>query len=443
MCTMRVMNAAAIDLLQSDLAGVCGHLNALQASLARLVADALEGDAWAQWGIHTPTHWLSWQAGLTDTTARKLVAVAEARRSHPVTWTAFEAGELSLDQVAIAVKVPAWADRQTCTHAKTMTVSQLSRVVRRYPFGAAETHGAAMDAAEQARRGNPQPAAEGEPEPAPQRSPTAGPAPAAVAADPRVVDSQLSLWLDEHGSGHLRGSFAADQFRIIDAALREARDALFQAGHTDVGWADALVEVANRSLDKAPAARRDRFRVNLFIDVDGTATWGDGWAVPDGIRQHLGCDGTLSPVFRENSHPVDVGHSQHIVPDRTRRLVEHRDRGCRVPGCAQSRWIQVHHIIHWDHHGPTDTWNLICLCPKHHRMHHRGRLGITGNADLPADQPAAVSFTDQHGRTLPGCGKPAPPTGPPPTPDGRYIHPLGERLDYDAVYYNPPRHPAA
>jgi hypothetical protein len=39
-----------------------------------------------------------------------------------------------------------------------------------------------------------------------------------------------------------------------------ARDARFQAGQTRVSWADALVEMAERSLDATTPERRDRFR---------------------------------------------------------------------------------------------------------------------------------------------------------------------------------------
>ncbi len=42
---------------------------------------------------------------------------------------------------------------------------------------------------------------------------------------------------------------------------------------------------------------------------------------------------------------------------------------------------------------PTDTWNLICLCPTH----HRNQLGITGNADLAPGSRGAVVFTDAWG----------------------------------------------
>lgn len=132
---------------------------------------------------------------------------------------------------------------------------------------------------------------------------------------------------------------------------------------------------------------------------------------------------------------MSIGRSQHIVPDRTRRLVELRDQGCRVPGCTDHRWLDVHHIVHWGDHGPTDMPNLICLCPHHHRLHHQGKLGITGNAD----DPNGVVFANQAGNPIAQSGaKPKPPGAPPSPPLGTYRHPVGERLDRRWLYFNPP-----
>ncbi|MDX2380261.1 MAG: hypothetical protein QNM02_10950, partial [Acidimicrobiia bacterium] len=84
---------------------------------------------------------------------------------------------------------------------------------------------------------------------------------------------------------------------------------------------------------------------------------------------------------------------------------------------------------------PTDTPNLICLCPHHHRSHHRGKLGITGNADLPG----GITFTNQAGNPIAQTGtNPKPPGMPPPQPAGIYRHPLGEHLHTKWIYFNPP-----
>lgn len=203
---------------------------------------------------------------------------------------------------------------------------------------------------------------------------------------------------------------------VIEAALNEARDALFQRGQTDVTDVDAMLEVAHRSLDTVDSpARRDRFRTHIHIDTSGAATDARGWTLPDAIRKYITCDGLLSPVFLDGSIPISVGRTQRMIPQRTRLLVLLRDQSCRVPGCNETHHLEVHHIIHWEDGGPTDTRNLIAVCPRHHRLHHRGELGISGDADVVG----GVRFTNRHGRPIGNTGaRPEPPGAPPPAPRG-------------------------
>ena len=127
---------------------------------------------------------------------------------------------------------------------------------------------------------------------------------------------------------------------IMHAALDEARDRLFQRGDFGAGLAEALVEMAQASLDSVTdPARRSRFQVNLFINTDtsnsderGMAD-AAGWNVPDAIRRYLTCNGTVTPVFLEDGLPVSVGRAQYVIPARTRTVIEHRaSRSWRVSG---------------------------------------------------------------------------------------------------------------
>jgi hypothetical protein len=113
-----------------------------------------------------------------------------------------------------------------------------------------------------------------------------------------------------------------------------------------------LRELTERSLDSiTDPARRDRCRINVHIDTDG-------WRLLDAIRQYITCDGLITPTFLAGGVPVSVGRSQRIIPERTRHIVQLRDGGCRVHSCTQDKFIEVHHIIHWEYDGATDTWNL-------------------------------------------------------------------------------------
>ena len=387
--------------IEERLRTVCGHLNVLNAQLVELAAEALVTGAWQGWGVRSLRHWLTWQAGISPGHAREVVGLAEARDTHPAIMSTFAAGAISMDQAATAIKAPAYLDERLAESATVATVPQLRTMVR-------------------AARATP---------PAPKQ-PEAAP------------EETVTGWFDDDGYYHLRGVLDADHGRIVDSALSAARDALFRAGQSCVTWADALVEMAQRSLDGvASEERRERFRANWFIDPTDPipAHWTDGLAVPDWLRDMLTCDGTVAPVFTDGAVPVSVGRTQHAVPERTRRLVLARDRKCRVPWCSQTRWLQIHHLQHREHGGSNDTNNLIAICGADHRLHHHGRLGISGNAE----DPNGLVFTDAHGRVIDPAAHPTKPTGPPPGPAKPYEHPTGERLQRWAVMYPDPPPPAA
>ncbi|MDJ0767866.1 MAG: DUF222 domain-containing protein [Ilumatobacter sp.] len=392
---------AAGGLLADDpdekLAEICGVLNAYHAKLVAHVAGRLERDEWQGHRIHSPTQWVAWKTGLSPSRAKQIVQMAERRASFPAVTEAFERGELAVDQVDVVVsRAPAWADAQVVEYAATTTVHQLRCTMRdRFFTPDPDEANAESDGSE--------------PEEAP------------------VDRDRLSTGVTDDHRWRINGELGLDDGGIVDAALREAKDSLFERGNIDATWADALVEVARRSLDSVESpARRDRFRTWFHLDVtDGAMTNTGGWRLPDTVRDHLLCDGVVQPVWEQEGLPTSVGRTQRIVPDRTRRVIERRDRGCRVPGCTATRFVEIHHIIHWLDGGPTDTWNLVSLCPKHHRLHHQGGLGIKGDADAED----GLLFTDDRGNVIERCGRPRPPTDPPEVPAGRYLHPTGERLD--------------
>lgn len=450
---------------------VAGHLNAQHARLVDLTVTVLENEElWLDEGLHTPEAFLAWRTGLGPHNARHIVAIARRARELPECVEAFRRGELSVDQMAaIAHRAPWWSDSEICDLAKMLTVGQLRRTLGRYPFPEIPSPyddgtGSAGDDCSTGTRGDENDAAGNEPaagepaagEPAAGESAPGGASPADAAGGepvgesgrgaariaglpgPDATPSPGRMWWGIGDDGVFRLRLECDPLvgMIIDAALGEARDALFQAGHTDVTDIDAIQEVAQRSLDSInSAARRDRFRINIHLRTDATAGDTRGWVLPDAIRQHITCDGLLSPVFIDGGIPISVGRTQRMIPQRTRLVVLLRDQCCRVPGCDATHHLEIHHIIHWEHDGPTDTWNLVALCPHHHRMHHRGDLSIVGNADTVN----GLVFANRHGRPIGTTGaKPEPPGAPPSHPAGCYQHPLGERLEHKWVYFNPP-----
>lgn len=384
--------------LDIELAQVCGGLNQLHARLVTLVAGALTSERWAGDCVRSPEHWLVLRAGLSPSRAREVVSLARREGELPTVMDTFTRGQLSLDQVStVARHAPAATEASVTELAVNATVPQLRRTLSRYAFAdAAPATDHSVDGAA-AREGDGDGTGDAE---------TPGPA-VAPTPERRVEEpAHLAMGYDADGRFTLRLSAPPDLGALVEAALTEAHDALFHAGHPEVTWATALAEVCERSRANPPSpGRRDAFRVLVHLDTNG------GWlngrpALPLHLVDKLTCDGALRPLWETEGHPVNVGRALRIVPDRTRRLVEDRDRGCRFPGCAATTVFEVHHVIHWADGGPTDTTNLVSLCPHHHDRHHAGDFDIRGDAD----RTDGLTFTDRWGHPI----RPAPAYRPPP-----------------------------
>lgn len=392
------MDEVAALALQTRIADLCGHLNVLHAQLVDTVVEALDGDLWQQWGIRSPDHWLAWQTGLSPARARQLVDTARRARELPATFAAFADGELSVDQVVtVARHTPTHNDAEVCELAKFATVSQLRTSLSRYVHHV---------------------------DPPPQ-------VPAReLSGDQR---DHVVSGFDDDGRYIMHVNAPAHQGAIIDQALREARDALFNAGQCDVTWLDALTEACNRSLDTITSpARRDRFRIYLHLDTDDPDGPAHAWLnggpqLPDSLLQMLSCDGTIRPLWHTDGIPINVGRAHYIVPPHTRRVVLDRDRTCRHPSCRANAHLEIHHILEFLRNGHTDLDNLAALCPKHHHAYHRREFSMAGNPNIPGD----LRFYNARGQPIPNGAAPTPPTGPPPPmpPGKKYAHPTGEPFD--------------
>lgn len=417
--TDRAGKAAAAAELEGEIAQVAGVINAATARLVHLIAGVLETEAWQGVGIRSASHWVAWKCGVSPARAKRLVLMARRLAELPETRAAFDEGALCEDQVAVICRhAPPAFDAEVALLAKSATVVQLRRVLGSYPF-----------------------AEEAEADPTEPKEPE-------TPAEPRNV----SFGTTERGTWQLSAELPADEGALVERALLAARDELFRAGEHDaamnprpaqVSWADAFVAMADRSLGGASRPHHDRNLVLLHIGTDaGGEPKGHlhlGHGLSAGLRRFVSCDARIRPVLEAGGKAVSVGRAFRTVPDRTRIVIEERDRGCRVPGCDRTRWLHVHHIKHWEDGGASDSENLIALCHRHHRLHHLGKLGIEGNAD----DPDGIHFTDERGRTLDATGRPILPGTPFDVaarclgiPAGAWSHPTGERLEPWWVHLN-------
>jgi hypothetical protein len=195
--------------------------------------------------------------------------------------------------------------------------------------------------------------------------------------------------------------------------------------------ADALAELARRSLEAGQLPQTGGVRPQLTVIVDlvsllgpgglGGETGGAAPLEPEACRR-LACDGAVTRVLvihHPSDHhpgtddnlaarleaaarllppalgggrtqPLEVGRASRVVTAAQRAALVVRDGGCAVAGCDRPpAWCEAHHLVHWLHGGPTDLANLALVCRAHHRAVHEGgwRLHRDPDGRLTASPP--------------------------------------------------------
>jgi hypothetical protein len=455
------------DTVQRDLwrrtAEVAGRLNRAHGELVEVAAQVIEGGHWGDGGFRSAEHYLVVRAGLSPAHARDVVAVAQRRVELPDARVALLRGRLSLDQVAVvAHHVPQSHQRSMTDLARHATVPQLRRAVSRHAFTVQADDGDDRTQHEQAQDAALDALSRSEQSHSEQRA---------------CARPELSMHYDRDGRFHLRYSAPATIGALVEQAVKEAKDALFVTRAKDVGpsetqadaltdatngastdrpsmdasgdrtseatadrpsYADAIEEIANRSLASVGSTSRSaHYRVYVHLSTDG-AWVGGRHAIPMPLVQRFLSDGVLQPVWETDGRPVSVGRDLRILPLRSRRLIEDRDRGCRFPGCTTTRFVEIHHLLDWARGGATDDDNLVSLCPFHHDAVTRGDVTMTGDPT----RPDGLTVTTRQGLLVgpPGWRDLAPPPGGDPAPpawSAAYEPPSGESARWTEIEIPP------
>src|SRR5262249_41066988 len=123
--------------------------------------------------------------------------------------------------------------------------------------------------------------------------------------------------------------------------------------------ADALALVAETALHHGidPGAPGERYQVVLHVDAAvpadpparGQSVLEGGTHVSAETSQRLACDATRVLMRHgADGKTIEVGARTRTIPPTLRRALQHRDKGCRFPGCG-GRFVEGHHIRHWAH----------------------------------------------------------------------------------------------
>jgi len=99
------------------------------------------------------------------------------------------------------------------------------------------------------------------------------------------------------------------------------------------------------------------------------------------VGVHVGT--TNGPGGADFGSRLSLTRAKQSIPPAIRRQVLRRDGGCcRVPGCRNATFVDVHHLRPRFEGGTNETENLVTLCGAHHRAIHEGRLASEGTPSL-------------------------------------------------------------
>src|SRR5262249_24344386 len=233
----------------------------------------------------------------------------------------------------------------------------------------------------------------------------------------------LHVYPDGGGMVGIRGRVEREVGELLMQALAAAGEALYRQGKAngvlagtsvvdgspeeatmEQQQADALALVAETALHRGmdPGAPGERYEVVVHVDAQvladadapGQSVLDGGARVPAGTSQRLSCDASRV-VMRHNADGriTELGARTRTIPPARRRALQHRDKGCRFPGCGLP-FGQGHHIRHWAHGGPTKLSNLTMLCRRHHRAVHEEGFQVERRAD------GGLCFRRPDGRVL-------------------------------------------
>lgn len=332
------------------------HLELL-AEVARMDRE----EAWTFDGASSMAGWLVARYGLSHHTASEWVRVASAIEELPALRAAYGAGRISWDQLRTATRFATpEIDDDLAAEAPSLSVREMSRRARELTL-----------------------------------------------QDVQAVhrDRHFRVRFDENMPAmHFNGMMpATDGAELIKTLTRLASQAPAQPGGTfepfEARCLDALLMLASqaRGADADPdrATAIIHIPASVLTDDEGDAEFEGGTPLLSETARRLVCDARIQiSVEDHNGTVVGIGRASRTIPAWLARLVRQRDKGCRYPGCGRSRWIHIHHIVHWSLGGPTDLDNLISLCPFHHRLVHEDGWRISGdpNAEITWIRPGGSPF---------------------------------------------------
>jgi hypothetical protein len=348
------MGESTTDQLIQGLDALHVRVSGAQRRLFTLIAEADRREAWRDAGARDMAHWLSMRYGISWWKANRWIRAAHALEGLPGIAEAFSSGDLSIDKV---VELTRFATAETEQRLIRWAMGVSAAGIRRRADLAARPSEEEARAAER--------------------------------------DRFVSWWyLDEGRRLGLEAELPASQGAVVARALdRMAHTLPVMPGEEDACYADARRADALVALCSARiAADPDRATVVVHASVEALVAAdrsceveGGGVIHPETTRRLL-CTARVQAVLEDaDGDPVRVGRLSREPPAWMLRQLRYRDRECRFPGCGARRFTQAHHVVWWEHGGPTDLDNLVLVCTFHHKLVHEFGWSVRRQRDGTVD----------------------------------------------------------
>jgi len=354
------------ETMGEDLKALEGIVNQVQAESARRLRHFDRGRGYTASGALSAASWLHWQCRVSGAVAFQRLNLARRLEKLPGTAQAFSQGSISERHAALIA--------MTSEHCGTGwgEAAESSLVAKARNGDPFELRNACLRMRHRLE-------------------------PEGVLREAKDLHEQRNL----HLSQSLDGVFFLDG--LLDpeggATLQSALDSLMGPPSPGDGRtasqrrADAAVEMARRLLDGGQLPQRAGQKPHLLVNVDlstlskqpdseaATLEWAQ--PIPAETARRLACDCSVTPILQGvESHQVEVGRATRVISPSMRRALHARDGGCRFPGCDMPpAWTDGHHIQHWADGGPTELWNLMLFCRRHHMKFHEDGWILVQKAD--------------------------------------------------------------
>lgn len=382
-----------LERLEAELCTWSANLAAAEYRWFTLLAEFDRRHGWQQWECHSCIAWMRWQLSLDHRTAREKLRVAHALARSPLIAEQMRLGRLSYSKVRAITRIAEPANEAGLVAiALAGTTAQVERTVAAFRR-ALPPDDEASDETQFAKRG---------------------------LSVRHNDDRTITITVNLPAALAMEVVAAVDHF-VVPATVGDDGERPTPAARR----ADALVALAGAALavtDDQLATGRARYLVHLHTGPEHQEAHSEGAddhtavGVSDATRERMCCDsdhdtithadGSNDDSSNDDSNEVAgntagsgevvaVSARSSTIRGRLRRLILHRDRTCRVPGCTHRARKEIHHLHHRGRGGDNHPDNLLLVCAYHHHRLHEGGWHATRLTD------GTIQFTLPNGRVLP------------------------------------------